>query len=295
MPELTWNSIEQQAYDILKGHALPEEYSKRLEFEIKEINKQGANSYWKTIMEDKKKFSSNPNNLLLPWLFGLVEEDPIKNRKDEALYTVKSSEVKKYFDKYGKIPSDLVKDPDIPDIDLDCLPEARDPIKEYAMTKYGAGLNGDGFGPVCSVGTWTTYKFKSAILDVSRALQAVDQAEVYELTTKLPEDVDALKNGGYASCKSRIIDNDTRAEKECGFIHKEAICPSCGSTDTDSPTIGKLLNEYENLAKFEKRYPKVVEYTVKLVGRVKNMGMHAGAIIIADRSLYGIFNYIGIS
>jgi len=44
---------------------------------------------------------------------------------------------------------------DWPDIDFDCLPEARDHIKKYATEKYGRDY-------VCSVGTWMTYKFKLA-------------------------------------------------------------------------------------------------------------------------------------
>lgn len=287
MVDSNWEQIIENAYGLLSNKSLDDVYKQRLDFEFKEIEKQGAGSYWADIINNGKKFKSNPNNLVLPWLFGLVDSDPIKNRKDPILCTAKASTIKEYISQYGDIPSDMIKDQDMPDIDLDCLPEARDPIKEYAMEKYGIGLNGDGYGPVCSVGTWQTYKFKSAIMDVSKALLAADQAEVYELTTKLPEDVDGLKDGGYSTCKGKFIDQRTNNELDCGKSHNQVICPYCGSEDTDSPTIGKLLAEYENLAKFNKQYPKVIEYAVKLVGRIRNMGMHAGAIIIADRSLYG--------
>lgn len=285
MVELSWKNIEDKAYELVKSK--DEIYFKRLEFEFKEIDKQGLNSYWLDLINEGKRFKSNPNHLVLPWLLGMVDDDPIATRKDPVLCTVKASIIKEHIAKHGDVPSDIIKDSDMPDIDLDCLPEARDPIKEYAMEKYGIGLNEDGYGPVCSVGTWQTYKFKSAIMDVSKALLAADQAEVYELTTKLPEDVDGIKDGGFAACKGKVIDHNTNIETECGYVHKEAVCPSCGSEDTDSPTIGKLLKEYDNLAKFERRYPQVIEYAVKLVGRIRNMGMHAGAIIIADRSLYG--------
>lgn len=281
----SWSEIEQHLYNIVADFS--PQYLARLKFEISEINKQGANAYWLGIINSGKTFKNNPNKLLIPFLFDLVEEDPILSRDSELIVSSRVSDVKAYVAKYGKMPFDLIKDQDMPDIDIDCLPEARDPIKEHATEKFGAQINNDEYGPVCSVGTWQTYKFKSAIMDVSRALAAVDQAEVYELTTKLPEDVDALKDGGYAVCKNRVIDFDTNIESECGFVHKDATCPKCQSSDTESPTIGKLLLEYENLRDFNVKYPQVIEYAVKLVGRVRNMGMHAGALIIADRSLFG--------
>lgn len=283
----TWEDVVAQARSKLADMAVNDIYHDRLRFEIEEIDKQGANAYWLGLIQSQKRFKTNPNGLLLPWVLGIVDNDPIKDRIEPLLCTSRASKVKEHREIHGKIPSDLIKDQDMPDIDLDCLPEARDPIKEYAMQKYGIGLNADGYGPVCSVGTWQTYKFKSAIMDVSRALNAVDQSEVYELTTKLPEDVDNLRDGGYASCKSKIIDNATGSEKECGQIHNASQCPSCGSADTETPTLGKLLVEYENLSAFNRKYPIVIEYAVKLVGRIRNMGMHAGALIIADRSLYG--------
>lgn len=281
----SWNDISEHA--LVSASKFGPEYSLRIKFELSEIVKQGANAYWLNLINTNKKFHSNPNHLLLPYLFGLVDKDPIASRTDEMLCSSKVSDVKAYVYKHNKLPKDFIKDQDMPDIDIDCLPEARDPIKEYATNKYSGDLAGDEYGPVCSVGTWQTYKFKSAIMDVSRALQAVEQAEVYELTTKLPEDVDGLKDGGFAACTNRIIDANTGADKECGVMHNEAACPSCMSTDTDAPTLGKLLIEYDNLRDFAEKYPLVIEYAVKLVGRVRNMGMHAGALIIADRSLYG--------
>jgi hypothetical protein len=283
----SWSDLTKNALELLQAKDLSDLYVDRLKFELEEIDKQGANAYWIGLIKLGKRFKSNPNMLVLPWIFGLVDVDPIAHRKEPMLCTVKASAVRSHNDAHGVIPSDIIKDPDMPDIDLDCLPAARDPIKQYALKTYGLGLNDDGYGPVCSVGTWQTYKFKSAILDVSRALQAVDQNEVFGLTTKLPEDVDHLKDGGFATCKNRVLDNITNIDKECGCIHKYVLCPDCGSADTDSPTIGKLLNEFENLAKFNQKYPVVIEYASKLVGRVRNMGMHAGALIIADRSLYG--------
>lgn len=309
----TWEYIVKSAKNKLQslGFGTNADYVERLHFELKEIDKQGANQRWINYIHDNKKFSSNPNCLLLPWLLGMVSDDPIVARIEPMLNTVRASKIKEFKKDKGFIPFDIIKDADMPDIDLDCLPEARDPIKEYAAKKYGMGIT-DGYGPVCSVGTWQTYKFKNAIIDACAGTGFVERHEAYELTTSLPEEVDQLKDGGKATCKEKIRD-DNGDETECGFVHGLFICPKCFQSScsndynerphhggakieqtksrkgsaTDGPTIGQLLEEHEQLATFASKYPDVVSYAVKLVGRVRNMGMHAGALIIADRTLYG--------
>lgn len=281
----SWDDIKKLSKQVIQDKQLDNAYLERLKFELSEIDKQGAGAKWEIYFNENKKFGSNPNSLVLPWLLGMVEDDPLVCRKDIALNTVRASIVKEYRQTHGTIPSDFIKDSDMPDIDLDCLPEARDPIKSYAAKKYDMGID-DGYGPVCSVGTWQTYKFKNAIIDACAGTGLVDRSAAYEITTQLPDEVDQLKDGGEASCKNRIKDKNGE-EKECGFIHDQVECPKCGSTDTDAPTIGKLLQEYEELRNFANLHKEVIDYAVKLVGRVRNMGMHAGALIIADRSLYG--------
>lgn len=289
MTAVTWESLVEQAQDELKNRGLGEDYEKRLAFEIAEIDKQGANLYWVNLLADDKKFNKNPNHLLLPWLLGMMVDeanvDPIISRSDKTLNTIRASKVAEYKKIYGAIPSDFIKDPDMPDIDLDCLPKARDPIKLYAMEKYGRNID-DGYGPVCSVGTWQTYKFRSAIIDVCAATGYVDKSTAVELTTKLPDEVDDLKDGGKSACKGRIRD-DNGGERECKFKHHLTKCPKCGSTDTEGPTLGKLIADHENLREFAKLHKEVISYAVRIIGRIRNMGMHAGALIIADRTLYG--------
>lgn len=292
MAEATWEELKTLTHEELDQRSLNGPYFDRLVFEHKEIEKQGATTYWVNIYNDGKKFGSNPSRLLTPWLLGMVDGDPIADRTEPMLCTVRASAVKKYKIDNGHVPTDFVKDPDMPDIDLDCLPEARDPIKEYAAKKYGMGIT-DGYGPVCSVGTWQTYKFKSALIDTMQATAADEEdkrrrrVEVYDLTTTLPDDVDELKDGGASTCKGTIIVKDTGETKECGTRHNSTVCPNCGSEDTDSPTIGKILNEYEQLRAFAEKYPNEIEYAAQIIGRVRNMGMHAGALIIADRTLFG--------
>jgi DNA polymerase-3 subunit alpha len=154
-----------------------------------------------------------------------------------------------------------------PDIDFDCVPEARDLIKKYAADRYGDKK-------VCSVGTWMTYKFRLAIQDVVRAYGGNGQ-EAKLLTTNLPDSVDDLKDGGFAKCVA------------CKRSHKLIACPKCGSEEVDGVTIAQLLKEHENLQLYNKLYPDVVEMAVRLVGKIKSLGMHAGGLIIADRELFG--------
>ena len=284
--QATWEDIISHAETALSERKLDGMYEERLRFEIQEVEKQGANLRWIDYFNDGKKFDSNPNQLVLPWLLGMVESDPIANRSEPMLNTVKAFRIKEFKTEHGSIPSDLIKDADMPDIDLDCLPEARDPIKEFAAKKYGMNID-DGYGPVCSVGTWQTYKFKNAIIDACSGTGFVDKYEAYELTTNLPDDVDQLKDGAKSVCKGRVTDHKTGKDSECGTVHALAKCPDCDSPDTEGPTLGKLLAEHEQLNAFAKRHKDVIQYAVRLIGRVRNMGMHAGALIIADRTLYG--------
>lgn len=286
MAPITWEEVVEQARAALHQRQCPPEYHDRLKFELKEIEKQGAVTYWMNIYEADRHFDENPSSLILPWLLGMVAEDPIATRSTPMLNSSKAAVIAQFHDKHGFVPPDLIRDPDQPDIDIDCLPEARDPIKDYATKKYGGHIK-DGYGAVCSVGTWQTYKFRSAIIDVCAATGWLDKNEALALTTNLPDDVDDLKDGGQSACKGEIKNPDTGETTECGHAHNGVQCPKCGSSDTDGITIGQLLQDYDDLKKFTIDHPKVIEHAVKLVGRVRNMGMHAGALIIADRPLYG--------
>lgn len=281
---LAWSDLIELANCKLRERSLGAEYHERLQFELTEIEKQGAGRYWLDLVNNNKRFDKNPKYLLLPWLLGLTigpaDVDPIKARPTPVLNTVKASKVSAYLEKYSQIPLDFIKDHDMPDIDIDCLPSARDPIKLHAMATYGQGFD-DGYGPVCSVGTWQTYKFKSGIIDACDALGTVDKKVAQLLTANLPEEVDDLKEYGEAVCKGKFNGDD------CGQRHALSRCPRCGSPDTDGRTLGQLLDEYEELREFEAQHKDIIAYAVRLVGRIRNMGMHAGALIISNNTLYG--------
>ena len=279
----TWDDFVNLVHS--KSDHLPDIYKSRIKFELFEANKQGLNAYWIENYNIGSKFGSNPNNLMLPWVLGMLVDsvDPLSNRKSELLCSTNYRTVADYVARNGDMPHDFAKDSDVPDIDIDCLPEARDPIKEYAIRKYGKDSTLSNL-QVASVGTWQTYKLKAAIQDAAAATGAVYRTETKKITADLPEDLDLMKSGGFGKCKG--IDNDNGG-KECGFMHKELACPKCGCTMTESPTIAKLLQDFPELAKFEAQHPQVVDFACRMVGRIRNMGMHAGALIIANKPLLG--------
>jgi len=281
----TWAEFE-ELVRTSSSH-LPQDYQKRIEFELYELNKQGLNGLWLEYIATDAKFDSNPNNLLIPWVLQMLTDmtDPMTLRTSPCLVSTSYDEVAAYVEEHGEPPHDFLKDSDVPDIDIDCLPAARDPIKDYAIRRYG---DGDSLSDlqVCSVGTWQTYKFKMAIQDAATALGYMHRKEAEKLTSNLPEDLDNLKPGGFATCKG-IITNDAGEHKECGHKHYKYQCPKCGSEITDAPTLERLLKENEELNKFAIQYPSVIAYAAKMVGRIRNMGMHAGALIIANSKLLG--------
>jgi len=155
-----WQKIAEFARK--KVATLSKEHATRLEFEIKEIDKQGANDYWINLLKSMQKFEANTNGLVLPFLLGITPVDPVK----------------------AGIPHKVEYHADLPDIDVDLQPVARPFIRQYATKKYG-------MENVCSVGLWQTYNPKLALQDAARALGA-DHHEILNITKELPEDFDEM-------------------------------------------------------------------------------------------------------
>jgi len=294
---LTWPQLVKMAHARLRQLVPPESretYTARLRYELAEVDKQGSNTYWLNLVTDRKRFTSNPNRLLLAWLLGMVQEDPIATAPADwvMMTTSRYQDVMAVLESTGKLPDGIIQDADKPDIDLDCLPDARDDIKDYAARKYGEETQGEldeaarGYGYVCSVGAWQTYLLRSAIIDVFKAMACGDKDVVLAVTTDLPDEVDELKDRGFSTCKNRVPAGEGK-DKECGVVHDRATCPGCGSDSTETPTIGRLLRDYAVLREFTEKYPEVVKQALGVVGRIKTMSQHAGGLIIADRPLYG--------
>lgn len=295
-----------QLYNIAKksivDRGLPDVYLQRLEFERQSILDQGAERYWTDLVTARSKFDKNPNGLLLPWLLHMItgeaNVDPIATRTEPLVLSSNHVYIKNLIEQIGKVPQDIRLDSDKPDIDIDCLPAARDEIKAYASQRFGDDK-------VASVGTWTTFQFKNALGEVYGALN-LDESEVdYQyaqlslrkepgkhlgnaLTVNLPEDINELRKEGKGICKGQIIADGV--SKDCEFEHDGLVCPQCGAEETDTPTLARLLKDYELLNLFynlSEDHKRVVHLASRLIGCVRTTGKHAGAIIIADRALYG--------
>jgi hypothetical protein len=114
----------------------------------------------------------------------------------------------------------------------------------------------------------------------------MDRKQIEKITADWPEDMDGLKPGGMGVCKGEIID-ENGDRKNCDHKHKELKCPKCDSDITDSPTLGKLMSEFESLQKLNDDHPEAIDYAARMVGRIRSMGMHAGAMIISNKNLLG--------
>jgi intein/homing endonuclease len=157
---MNWQEIKEQATN--KASLLGETYVKRLEYEIAEIEKQGANDYWVDLVTSSKKFDHNKNGLIIAYLLNLTDIDPIKSNIEHIIT-------------YAT---------DFPDVDTDLEPGTREKIEEFAAATYGRDK-------VCSVGLWQTYHPKLALQDAARAIGG-DLDEIIALTKDLPEEFDSM-------------------------------------------------------------------------------------------------------
>lgn len=149
-------------YKVALHRAPGNGYIDRLKFEYTQIRNQGAEQYWINLFKSRKRYKTNKNGLILPFLLRITDVDPIASG----------------------INPNIKRDPDMPDIDLDFIPEARDIIKQWAINEYG-------YDKVCSVGLWQTYNPKSALEDVARALgYDHKKKELIVLAKSLPADFD---------------------------------------------------------------------------------------------------------
>jgi len=91
---MTWDNWPDIVRDSCKrAIKLGREYIDRLKYEHKEIIKQGANEYWMELINEGKKFDHNDNGLVLPFIYGITDVDPVVGHK--KLY-INGDEVKIY-------------------------------------------------------------------------------------------------------------------------------------------------------------------------------------------------------
>jgi len=137
---------------------------------------------------------------------------------------------------------------DPPDIDNDFDPRHREAIKKHIVELFGEDN-------VCSIGTYQTYKTRAVILDVARTL-GYDVYEANEVTKK--------------------IDPLQAFEDEEGQEQK-----------VDDISFDELTEHYPDLKAYFEKYPDVRHHAEVLRNQIKNMGTHAGGVIISDKSLKG--------
>lgn len=133
---------------------------------------------------------------------------------------------------------------DPPDIDTDFDPRVRGWVKKHIVEIFSEDKT-------CSIGTYTCYKTRAIIIDVARAL-GLDTMEVMTVTKRM----DPLKS---------FTDDDTDTEMKM-----------------DQMSFEQLFEHYPELRAYMEKHPEVQEHAEVLRNQAKNMGMHAGGMIISD-------------
>lgn len=128
-------------------------YKERLKSELKEIEIQMEFDYFVDLYNKKVKFEENENNLLIPYVLGLVDEFDI-------------NQPPKYIQ--GEFP----------DIDTDFQKEVQKYIKDTWAPKFF------GEDKVLSIGNYSTFGLKSSLIDMAR-VHDLDRNEILAITTKM--------------------------------------------------------------------------------------------------------------
>lgn len=136
---------------------------------------------------------------------------------------------------------------DMPDIDLDFHPKIRDLVKKDIVSKFGEKQT-------CSIGTYQRYKTKAVIIDIARVL-GLDVWEAMAVTKKLESHISVEEDG----------------EEEETFI--------------DTLEFEDLYEPFPELKEYFDKYPEVLYHAKILRNQVKNMGKHAGGMIISNLNL----------
>lgn len=141
---------------------------------------------------------------------------------------------------------------DCPDIDTDFDPRYRDWVKEHISETFGKEN-------ICSIGSYVTYKTRAVIVDVARAL-GKDVHEIQDIT----KEMDPL--GKYST------EDDEGNEEE---------------TKLDYMSFDELKKQFPRLKEYLDLNPDVERFALILRNQVKNMGKHAGGVIISNLNLVG--------
>jgi len=164
-----------------------EEYINRLTSETKEIDKQGLWPYFEQLISEGKKYE-NENNLLVCFLLGLCDEDPVAAKKNTVWYRTN----------------------DFPDVDVDYTPEARDAIKAWMAKEFGEDK-------VVSIASYLTFSLKNALRDVSRVYE-VPLGEVNSLTVPMGPMVNKLSWAEACQAYPALVEFEKKYPEVCKIV-----------------------------------------------------------------------------
>jgi DNA polymerase III alpha subunit len=140
---------------------------------------------------------------------------------------------------------------DPPDIDLDFHPRIRQRVKDRIVEVFGEDKT-------CSIGTYSTYKTRAVIIDVARAI-GLDVGEANAVTKKM-EPLQSFEND---DGDSEIVDK------------------------MDFDDLRKHYPELDAYFKLSPEHAEVLVHAEVIRNQVRNMGKHAGGVIISDLNLKG--------
>jgi DNA polymerase III alpha subunit len=137
MSEAISSLVTKICVEAFKKKKLGSAHKERLALELNEINDREEWQYFYDLYKEGAKYSTNQNNLIVPYLLGIVDDfDP----KKDAEYTI------------GEFP----------DIDVDIIDVARDHIKNvWAPQQFGKEY-------VCNICSYNTYQMRSSLLDIAK-------------------------------------------------------------------------------------------------------------------------------
>lgn len=128
-------------------------YQERLNWELAEIKAKEKTDYFISLFNKKTKYPFNQNNLLVVFLLGVVSDFNI-NEDPSCVYG------------------------DLPDVDLDFIPQVRDYLKnEWAPKTFGEDY-------VCNIANYQTFGIKMALLDMAR-VHGCNHQEIQALTKNI--------------------------------------------------------------------------------------------------------------
>lgn len=211
--ELCYSGLKER----LKGETIPEEYRKRLDYELSIVNKMGFDTYF-LIVWDFVKYAKDKGiyvgpgrgsaaGAIIAWSLKITDVDPIAHGL--------------FFERF--LNPERVS---MPDIDIDFADHRRDEVLQYVVQKYGRDN-------VAQIITFGTLAPKAAIRDAGRALGfSYSEVDVIAKTVPAPilgkhaplvesikEDQELKKLYGSDSRAKMVLDYASRIEgtvRQCG-------------------------------------------------------------------------------